>query len=78
MLQMMSWLDGNFRSLQPTRATIMRALRHLRPADRKNLFSSDIPQMRTAEGRWFEAIVYEMFLELSLQTDLIQAVVARG
>jgi hypothetical protein len=56
----------------------MRALRHLRPADRKNLFSSDIPQMRTAEGRWFEAIVYEMFLELSLQTDLIQAVVARG
>ena len=78
MLQMISWLDGNFRSLQPTRATIMRALRHLRPADRKNLFSSDIPQMRTAEGRWFEAIVYEMFLELSLQTDLIQAVVARG
>ncbi len=56
----------------------MRALRHLRPADRKKLFSEDIPEMRTAEGRWFEAIVYEMILDLSLQTDLIRAVVARG
>ena len=78
MLQMITWLDKNFRSLQPTRATIMRALRHLRPADRKKLFSEDIPEMRTAEGRWFEAIVYEMILDLSLQTDLIRAVVARG
>ncbi|MGB4579502.1 MAG: hypothetical protein ACOX8D_00750 [Methanoculleus sp.] len=78
MLQMITWLDKNFSSLQPTRAIIMRALRHLRPADRKKLFSKDIPEMRTAEGRWFEAIVYEMILDLSLQTDLIHAVVARG
>lgn len=78
MLQMISWLDKNFSSLQPTRAVIMRALRHLRPADRKKLFSEDIPEMRTAEGRWFEAIVYEMVLDLSLQTDLILSVVARG
>ncbi|NLZ29784.1 MAG: hypothetical protein GX885_03410 [Methanomicrobiales archaeon] len=78
MLQMITWLDKNFSSLQPTRAIIMRALRHLRPADRKKLFSKDIPEMRTAEGRWFEAIVYEMILDLSLQTDLIRAVVARG
>lgn len=78
MLQMITWLDKNFSSLQPTRAIIMRALRHLRPADRKKLFSKDIPEMRTAEGRWFEAIVYEMILDLSLQTDLILSVVARG
>jgi len=78
MLQMITWLDKNFNSQQPTRATIMRALRHLRPADRKKLFSEDIPEMRTAEGRWFEAIVYEMILDLSLQTDLILSVVARG
>ena len=78
MLQMITWLDKNFSSLQPTRAIIMRALRHLRPADRKKLFSEDLPEMRTAEGRWFEAIVYEMILDLSLQTDLILSVVARG
>ncbi|WP_332450407.1 hypothetical protein [Methanoculleus sp.] len=78
MLQMTTWLDKNFSSLQPTRAIIMRALRHLRPADRKKLFSEDLPEMRTAEGRWFEAIVYEMILDLSLQTDLIRSVVARG
>jgi len=50
------------------------------PASRrsKKLFSEDIPEMRTAEGRWFEAIIYEMILDLSLQTDLIRAVVARG
>ena len=78
MLQMITWLNKNFSSLQPTRAIVMRALRHLRPADRKKLFSEDIPEMRTAEGRWFEAIVYEMILDLSLKTDLILAVVARG
>ncbi|CVK31789.1 hypothetical protein [Methanoculleus bourgensis] len=78
MLQMITWLDKNFSSLQPTRAIIMRALRHLRPADRKKLFSKDIPEMRTAEGRWFEAIIYEMILDLSLQTNLILSVVARG
>lgn len=78
MLQMITWLDKNFSSLKPTRAIIMRALRHLRPADRKKLFSEDLPEMRTAEGRWFEAIVYEMILDLSLQTDLILSVVARG
>ena len=78
MLQMITWLDKNFSSLQPTRAIIMRALRHLRPADRKKLFSEDLPEMRTAEGRWFEAIVYEMILDLSLQTDLILSIVARG
>ncbi|GLI47634.1 hypothetical protein MBOURGENBZM_24260 [Methanoculleus bourgensis] len=75
---MITWLDKNFSSLQPTRAIIMRALRHLRPADRKKLFSKDIPEMRTAEGRWFEAIIYEMILDLSLQTNLILSVVARG
>jgi hypothetical protein len=78
MLQMITWLDKNFCSLQPTRATILKALRHLRLADRKKLFSEDIPQMRTAEGRWYEAIVYEMILDLSLKTDLVRAVVARG
>ncbi|WP_286879180.1 hypothetical protein [Methanoculleus sp. UBA413] len=78
MLQMITWLDKNFSSLQPTRAIIMRALRHMRPADRKKLFSKDIPEMRTAEGRWFEAIIYEMILDLSLQTNLILSVVARG
>ncbi len=78
MLQMTTWLDKNFSSLQPTRAIAVRALRHLRPAARRKLFSEDIPEMRTAEGRWFEAIIYEMILDLSLQTDLIPAVVARG
>ncbi|WP_243670747.1 hypothetical protein [Methanoculleus chikugoensis] len=35
MLQMTTWLDKNFSSLQPTRAIIMRALRHLRPRGSK-------------------------------------------
>ncbi len=78
MLQMITWLDENFSSLRPTRATILKALRHLRPSDRKKLFSEDVPQMRTAEGRWYEAIIYETILEISLQSDLVYAVVMRG
>ncbi|KUG21081.1 hypothetical protein ASZ90_009174 [hydrocarbon metagenome] len=78
MLQMITWLDNNFSTFEPTRAIAQKALRHLRPADRKQLFSPDIPQMRTAEGRWYEAIIYEMMLELSERSDLIRYVVMRG
>ncbi|MDD1701620.1 MAG: hypothetical protein LUQ31_01400 [Methanoregula sp.] len=34
--------------------------------------------MRTAEGRWFEAIVYEMFLEISLKSDRIKFIARKG
>ncbi len=78
MLQMITWLNKTFGTCEPTREIVMRALRHLRPADRKKLFSEDIPQMRTAEGRWFEAIVYEMVIDLSMQSNLIRSVVMRG
>jgi len=78
MLKMITWLDKHFTSFRPTREIVRRATRHLKSADRKNLFSPEIPEMRTAEGRWYEAIVYEMLLEISRRSDSIGAVVRRG
>jgi hypothetical protein len=46
--------------------------------ERKKLFSPDIEPMRTAEGRWFEAIVYEMFLEISQKSDCIKYLARKG
>ncbi|MDO9326352.1 MAG: hypothetical protein Q7T80_15485, partial [Methanoregula sp.] len=46
--------------------------------ERKKLFSPDIEPMRTAEGRWFEAIVYEMFLEISQNSDRIKYLAMKG
>jgi hypothetical protein len=46
--------------------------------ERKKIFSPDIEPMRTAEGRWFEAIIYEMFLEISLKSDRIKYIARKG
>jgi len=46
--------------------------------ERKKLFSPDIEPMRTAEGRWFEAIVYEMFLDISRKSDRIRYLARKG
>jgi hypothetical protein len=46
--------------------------------ERKKLFSPDIEPMRTAEGRWFEAIVYEMFLDISKKSDTIKYLAMKG
>ncbi|MEI8330063.1 MAG: hypothetical protein WCF90_00120 [Methanomicrobiales archaeon] len=46
--------------------------------ERKKLFSPDLEPMRTAEGRWFEAIVYEMFLEISKNSDRIKYLALKG
>jgi len=46
--------------------------------ERKKLFSPDIEPMRTAEGRWFEAIIYEMFLDISKKSDTIRYLARKG
>ncbi len=78
MLKMVEWLENNFNSIQPDRDITLRAARHLSKVERRKLFSVDIEPMRTAEGRWYEAIVYEMVLKLALQTNQIKSVVRKG
>jgi hypothetical protein len=46
--------------------------------ERKKLFSPEIEPMRTAEGRWFEAIVYEMFLDISKKSSRIKYLARKG
>jgi hypothetical protein len=53
-------------------------MRHLSRIERRKLFSPDIEHMRTAEGRWYEAIIYEMFLEISHSSDRIGKIAAKG
>ncbi len=75
---MIPWLNANFKHFKPTAAIAINATRHMNKIERKKLFSPDIEPMRTAEGRWFEAIVYEMFLDISKKSDTIKYLAMKG
>ena len=75
---MIPWLNTNFKNFKPTAAIALNATRHMKRVERKKLFSPDIEPMRTAEGRWFEAIVYEMFLEISQKYTHIKYLARKG
>lgn len=75
---MIPWLITNFKNFKPTPAIALNATRHMNQIERKKLFSPDIEPMRTAEGRWFEAIIYEMFLDISKKSDRIRYLARKG
>ncbi len=75
---MISWFSQNRTSLCPTREIALRATRHLSRAQKRNLFSEDPGTMKAAEGRWYEAMIYEMVLELSRNTEDIRGVAGKG
>lgn len=78
MSEMVNWLAANFATCPLTPAMVMDATVHMRKAERKKLFSPDIPSMRTAEGRWYEAVIYETMLHLAEQTPLISGMGRKG
>ncbi len=57
-----AWLSKNSPPFCPETSLALTATRHLSKAERAKLFSPDLEKMRTAEGRWYEAIIYEMFV----------------
>jgi hypothetical protein len=75
---MIPWLSSNFKNFKPDAAIALNATRHMNQIERKKLFSPDIEPMRTAEGRWFEGIIYEMFLDISNKSDRIRFLVRKG
>ncbi len=72
------WIEENKKLCQPRKEHAIRAVRHLSRIERQNLFSEEISYMRSAEGRWFEMISYELFLDLASRTNAIKAVVLKG
>ncbi|HJJ28638.1 MAG TPA: hypothetical protein O0X70_04535 [Methanocorpusculum sp.] len=74
----LTWITEQFTNYTPERSVAVRALRHMRPADRKNLFSDDIMEMRTAEGYWFESLIYEQLIRIAEKTDTIKKIVRKG
>ncbi|MDO5846442.1 MAG: hypothetical protein Q4Q04_05930, partial [Methanocorpusculum sp.] len=75
---MLSWITEQFDKYKPERSVAVRALRHMRAAERKNLFSEDIMLMRTAEGYWFENLIYEQLIRIAEQTNTIKKIVRKG
>lgn len=73
-----SWLKQNLSSFEPNEFFALNATRHMSQIERKKLFSPQIEHMRTAEGRWYEAIMYEMFLEIAAESDQIKYLAMKG
>ena len=78
MSHLVKWLREQNGALQPTRTIARNATRHLSSMERKKLFSPDIEHMRTAEGRWYEAIIYEMFRDITQESDQIRMIALKG
>ncbi|MFH0966373.1 MAG: hypothetical protein V1862_01645 [Methanobacteriota archaeon] len=72
------WIEENKKLCQPRKEHAIRAIRHLSRAERQNLSSEEISYMKSAEGRWFEMISYELFLDLANRTSAIKEVVLKG
>jgi len=73
-----SWLKQNLSSFEPDEKMTLNATRHLGKLERSRLFSQEIDKMRTAEGRWYEAIIYEMFLAMAPESDQIRYLALKG
>ena len=78
MSHLVKWLREQNGALQPTKMIAHNATRHLSSMERKKLFSPDIEHMRTAEGRWYEAIIYEMFRDITQESDQIRMIALKG
>ena len=78
MADITSWLKKNLSSFEPDEFLALNATRHLGKSEQAKLFSPEIEKMRTAEGRWYEAIVYEMFLKMALESDEMKALALKG
>jgi hypothetical protein len=78
MADITSWLKKNLSSFEPDEFLALNATRQLGKSEQAKLFSPEIEKMRTAEGRWYEAIVYEMFLKMALESDEIKALALKG
>lgn len=73
-----SWLKKNLSAFEPDASMVRNATRHLGKLERSRLFSPEIDKMRTAEGRWYEAIMYEMFLGMASESDQIRYLARKG
>ncbi len=78
MNRLTAWLGKNSPPFCPESATALTATRHLSRLERSKLFSPDLEKMRTAEGRWFEAIIYETFGKIAAKTEAIQFFALKG
>jgi len=72
------WLRANFPKAKPEKTIARSSIRHLKKIEKGQLFSKDLSQMRAAEGRWYESLIYEMVLDISKKTDAIKYVVKKG
>ncbi|MDG6999753.1 MAG: hypothetical protein JRN15_11625 [Nitrososphaerota archaeon] len=73
-----TWICETLLKDSPSPDLVRLAAKHLSRSQIQDLFSSSNFVRRNAEGYLFEAIVYEMIVELACRTDAISQVVRKG
>lgn len=77
-MDMISSLCNQIRTFDITDKIALNATRHLKKSIRKKIFSSNNLSKGSAKGYWYEAIIYETFLELTAKNESIKGIVRKG
>jgi len=72
------WILENKKLFVPQRVHAIQALRHLTKTEKQKLSSDDISFLRSAEGRWYEFIMYELFMDITASNSAIKSMVLKG
>lgn len=73
-----AWVRQHRDLFRPKATHAIMAMRHIGKSEARRLFSPDPSIMRSTEGRWFELIVYEMFLAAAGKTENLSRVVYKA
>jgi hypothetical protein len=77
-MRTLDFLQKRIQELRPDKEMCLRATRHLSSRTKKDLFNSKVHPRRNAEGHLYEALIYEIALQLSEEGDFIKGVVRKG
>lgn len=72
------WLRNSLESWQPTTADVIKASRHLKNYERKQLFSGSGWERRRTLGKLYEYSIYERILTLAQGSSPIKYIVRKG
>lgn len=73
-----AWMHEFRALLKPQAPHAIMAMRHISKSEVRRLFSPDPAVMRSTEGRWFELIIYEMFLDAARRTSRLSKMVYKA
>lgn len=75
---MISSICDSLSNYNLTENVLINSNRHLKESTKKNVFSASNYLSGNAKGHWYEALLYEIILELIIENELVKGIVRKG